>query len=311
MREQHRCDLRYGPRMKALSKKHHELAATATTSASASATSSASASASASATGNPGLACKNIYNHPGISAVLDEVMFPRPGPDHDCSIGNWGRWNFQQGGPSATHRAPQLERSEVGAVMTIPGCQDQTIHADTPHLYEHVQLPGHYINLFMPAAKREVLEDFRLGQTAFVCKSHIMQNCAKMMLAAMMDSEDNGSSHGIIESASTINAAASGEIWLQDELIRPHLELGDCLLFDCRVLHFGLGNYTSLVKNADADAAGNNSNGSGIKNTAAYTDTGTGNIRPMLYVNHHYKWFHDRKNWNRDDVLFDCNKRDI
>jgi hypothetical protein len=35
--------------------------------------------------------------------------------------------------------------------MSLPGCADQTIHADTSHLYVHTQLPAHYVNLFMPA----------------------------------------------------------------------------------------------------------------------------------------------------------------
>lgn len=332
MREQHRCDLRYGPRMKALSAAFRKLAADNASNTAA----------------EPESACRNIYNHTGITAVLDEVMFPKPGPDHNCSIGNWGRWNFEQSGASAKHSPPPLERSEVGAVMTLPGCQDQTIHADTPHLYEHLQLPGHYINLFMPAARREVLADLRLGQTAFVCKSHIMMNSAKMMLAAMLDTEGRGIGEecggsagaaavstdcgGGIGSGRISEAdATAGEIWLEDELIRPHLQLGDCLLFDCRILHLGLGNYTSLptapaLATATAPTAAPTTVSSSsdsasttidTNNTTADDDDHTGDddnaghIRPMLYVNHHYNWFHDRKNWNRDDVLFECNKRDI
>ena len=36
--------------------------------------------------------------------------------------------------------------------MSLPGCADQTIHADTPHIYVHTKLPAHYVNLFMPAS---------------------------------------------------------------------------------------------------------------------------------------------------------------
>ena len=28
----------------------------------------------------------------------------------------------------------------AGAVVTMPGCLDQTIHADTEHLFDHVQV---------------------------------------------------------------------------------------------------------------------------------------------------------------------------
>jgi hypothetical protein len=60
-------------------------------------------------------------------------------------------------------------------------------------------------------------------------------------------------------------------------LVRPHLNIGDALLFDCRVLHFGLSN---------------SSHSSG------------GTCRPIIYVNYHQPWFHDPKNWNDAEKLF-------
>ena len=99
-------------------------------------------------------------------------------------------------------------------------------------------------------------------------------------------------------------------MWLQNELIRPHLHLGDCLLFDTRVLHFGLGNYTNLPDkfNTKSDNSDDEHRNSGHENSTQSNEL-DGFIRPMLYVNHHYTWFHDRKNWNTDEPLFECNVR--
>ena len=142
----------------------------------------------------------------------------------------------------------------------MPGCLDQTIHADTSHIYTHIQLPGHYFNLFIPAIQSlnsggEVLlksggegamlnsggegallnsggegvlknggegvlnnGGFDIGQTAFVCGSHHIQVSYDIMVGA------------------------SGNVHLLDRLIRPHLQSGDALIFDCRILHLGLAN---------------------------------------------------------------------
>ena len=81
--------------------------------------------------------------------------------------------------------------------ISFPGAADQTFHADTPHLYEHVHLPPHYVDLFMPATTTgtssgdpkdalvplEVnpsIETFKVGQTAFVCGSHKLDCSARI-----------------------------------------------------------------------------------------------------------------------------------
>ena len=43
----------------------------------------------------------------------------------------------------------------MGCVLSLPGCADQTIHADTPHIYVHTHLSPHYVNLFIPALKAD------------------------------------------------------------------------------------------------------------------------------------------------------------
>ena len=129
---------------------------------------------------------------------------------------------------------PPLTVGQIGAVMSMPGCLDQTIHADTSHLYTHTQLPGHYFNLFIPAIQplnsggEGVLKSggegelknggFDIGQTAFVVGSHHIQVSYDIMVGM------------------------SGNVHLLNRLIRPHLQTGDALIFDCRILHLGLAN---------------------------------------------------------------------
>eukprot|EP01042_Synura_sphagnicola_P001801 gene1801-2116_t len=208
----------------------------------------------------------DLRGHPDILRILQTVMNPPtvamlpPHPDLSekslkfQSSGNWGRWNFDGGGPEAAP-APVVA-GEVGAIMTLPGCANQTIHADTPHLYVHTQLPAHYVNMFMPALDSSDELDLSVGQTAFVIGSHELPVSAQLM------------------------TTEGGDVELATRLVRPHLRTGDVLLFDCRVLHFGLAN---------------RSPGGGRPG---------GVQRPMVYVNYHQPWFVDPKNWNNEERLF-------
>lgn len=84
---------------------------------------------------------QNSYfrNNESIFRVLEKVMNPSPeNIPADFHGGNWGRWNFGGLGPDAPPPPPIA--GEMGAVVTLPGCLDQTIHADTPHLFDHVQV---------------------------------------------------------------------------------------------------------------------------------------------------------------------------
>lgn len=209
---------------------------------------------------------ENIRHHPAIISIVREVLNPGPADPRD-QLGNWGLWNFEGNGPEAG--PPEFAVGQVGAVMSLPGCADQTIHADTSHLYVHAQLPAHYINLFLPAVAADTASaTIEVGQTAFVLGSHQLRVSAHIM------NEEGGQEE------------------LEKRLVRPHLHAGDCLLFDCRILHFGLANQ---YKTSD----------SGSTN---YTD-GTVNQfdgwRPLLYVNYHHKFFNDPKNWNDKEKLFD------
>ena len=52
-------------------------------------------------------------------------------------------------------------------------------------------------------------------------------------------------------------------------MVRPHVDAGDLVLFDCRILHFGLANRSEAT------------------------------WRPLLYANVTLPWFEDKKNWEK------------
>jgi hypothetical protein len=68
---------------------------------------------------------------------------------------------------------------KAGCVMSLPGCCDQTIHADTAHIFTHQQLPPHYCNLFIPT---QPSDDKAIGQTAFILGSHDLKTSTRVMV---------------------------------------------------------------------------------------------------------------------------------
>ena len=253
MREARRCDIRNGAALTAYSA---QLRATAVDEGAAVAAGAAVGDGSGGGEGP-----RNLCGHAGVLGVVSEVM----NPHWNCSDaqGNWGRWNFGGGGPDAG--PPPVRTGTVGAVMTLPGALPQTLHADTAHTHPHVQLPAHYVNLFLPACGEQEPDEacaggFKVGQTAFVLGSHILTDAARML----QESPPVGVG---AEAASTLVPE------LERRLVRPQLLPGDALLFDCRLLHFGLSNTS-------------------IKTT-----------RPLLYINYYQDYFTDPKNWKDSDHL--------
>lgn len=194
-----------------------------------------------------------LQQHPLIVALLEAAALePMPGTA-----------DGEDDGAPRLHRTALrrstalLEAQSVGGVVALPGAERQAIHPDAEHLYEHTTLPPHYIVLFLPgcalcgssgAADHDdsaiQSEDFALGQTAFFPGTHL-QGKAGPLLA----------NH---EGSDSERERARGE-----RLARPHCALGDAILFDARLLHFGL-------PNRSVDVA-----------------------RPLLYVNYHRPWFAD------------------
>lgn len=211
-----------------------------------------------------------IRHHPMILSILRKVFNPLPADARD-QLGNWGLWNFEGRGPEGG--PPDFTVGQVGAVMSLPGCADQTIHADTPHLYVHTQLPPHYVNLFLPAVSEgSASAAIEVGQTAFVLGSHQLRVSAHVM------NEEGGQEE------------------LEKRLVRPHLVAGDCLLFDCRILHFGLANQHPQDYQQRPEDPQDTTNFADMRCSEGW--------RPLLYVNYHHKFFHDPKNWNDKEKLF-------
>ena len=167
----------------------------------------------------------------------------------DLRSGNFGRWNFDDKGPLAPRPLPMA--SSLGAVISLPGAADQALHADTPHLFDHVSLPGHYFNLFLGSAAAD--RDASAGHTAFILETHDLATCAKVL---------------------GDQAEPPRQEALAPRLVRPRLGPGDALIFDARILHFGLPNRSTHTR------------------------------RPMLYWNIHDKWFQDPKNWDDSRSVF-------
>ena len=184
--------------------------------------------------------------HPTILEIIKRTMNPK---GNNLYRGNFGRYNFAGTGPDGS---PQpLRIGPMGGILSLPGAADQAIHADTPHLFEHMDyLPAHYINAFCLGRDHVMRTDGStdLGGTAFVQGSHKLSFTASV---------GDLSAHLVLE-----------------HLVRPSLELGDVVLFDCRMLHFGLANTCTRLD------------------------------RPLLYVNYTMSWFHDPKNWNDRKPIF-------
>ena len=180
-----------------------------------------------------------LRGNASVQQILRDTMTPN---DDYRRAGNWGRHNF--GG------VPDISVGPVGEIVSLPNSADQALHADTPHLWDHIpDLPAHYINVFAIACGTAA------GQTAVVPGSHNLDVTA--------DWERQG--------------IASP---LADKVVRPALQVGDVLLFDCRILHFGLAN-------------------------------GTEEERAILYTNVTLPWFHDPKNWDDRKTIFEEGDYDL
>jgi ectoine hydroxylase-related dioxygenase (phytanoyl-CoA dioxygenase family) len=191
--------------------------------------------------------------------IVQQVLNPT---DASLASGNFGRHNFEGNGPDGS---PQpLRVGPMGGIIALPGSADQAIHADTPHLYELYDcLPAHYVNAFCLGAHVDCEKDCYgmstgatpVGGTAFIHASH------KLSFTASLKE----------------NWSVATEQRVLQNLVRPSLEIGDLLLFDCRILHFGLANSSKDVE------------------------------RPLLYTNLTQAWFHDPKNWDDREAIFQAN----
>ena len=190
--------------------------------------------------------------------------------------GNFGRWNFQGAGPNGSNQ--NLRVGNVAAVISLPGAADQAIHADTTHLFENYDcLPCHYAHVFSSGLDKTDLAkvgkfdsdgnftgDSEVGCTAFVHGSH------RLSVTARLTTENAGES------------ANDPQDEMHMRIMRPSLQLGDVLIFDTRMLHFGLANQTNKM----------------------YSENSIDVRRPMIYMNMTSAWFNDPKNWDDRKEIF-------
>lgn len=190
-----------------------------------------------------------LCSNPALNAVVSISQNSSRLPT-SLHLGNYGRHNFNGGGPSAP---PPPPRTSSGCVVSLPGCVSQAIHSDTPHLHDDVQLRPHYLNAFFVTTDEG---GHRRGQTAFAVGSQRLEVCKDMT------EEGEG-----------------GKNYMHLNSTRPHARVGDCVIFDARILHWG-------TENRDVGGGG---------------DKGW---RGIFYVNFWREFFQDPKNWDERETVF-------
>ena len=108
-----------------------------------------------------------------------------------------------------------------------------------------------------------------------------MHGSHKLSVTAELLYEDDAD---ITDRSGTSDRAALRRQLLQLRTLRPALEAGDVVFFDCRTIHYGLANTSR------GDLTGK--------------DTNAGRT-PMLYLNVSQAWFHYPKNWDDREKIFD------
>jgi hypothetical protein len=295
MREDLRVDLRYGPAMESL--RHSQNDHSASRCSGCLDEERFGLAKDDADCGRPSIVDANITGtvacwrfHPSILAIIKSVFNPREG---SLFGGNFGRWNFGGAGPDGSPRPFRL--GQVGSVLSCPGSGDQAIHADTPHLFEHTDcLPCHYLNVFTPGyrvvddpanvcLRNEFVDGMwtgnsTMGGTAFVHGSHRLSVSARLL----SDDDEDRMTTGKDDDGT--DTAMMRKKMLQLRTLRPALDAGDVLFFDCRTIHYGLANTCMGDKTGKDINAGR---------------------RPMLYLNVTQSWFHDPKNWDDRERIFD------
>lgn len=227
--------------------------------------------------------------------------------DSELYRGNFGLWNFNGLGPDASPPPPTAH--PIGFVISMPGCACQAIHADTPHLFENVDtIPPHYVNLFVPSRNGDYNQNEKenielggeetffseeekdsdgeftgntlIGGTAFIVESHRLSICATLTTEPKNSNFYTNNAETTTDGLGLTTYSKEQREEMYKRIIRPSLCVGDALLFDCRILHFGLANRS---KRKDGDVRG---------------------WRPLLYANLTTSWFSDPKNWNDRQCLF-------
>jgi hypothetical protein len=187
----------------------------------------------------------NLQRHRGILSVLREAC---AAPGHALVEGQPG---------------DEIVARDVGAFVSLPGAADQSLHADNDHLFWHQTLPPHVVTMFLPGCLITSDGDAALG--------HAETGTAR-------EDQDLVGWTSFFPRTQRIEAAAavlaSPAVSLDDRRsVCPNLDAGDVILYDARLLHFGLSNRSSRTK------------------------------RPLLYVSFVRKWYTDKQNWGTESLI--------
>lgn len=233
--------------------------------------------------------------HPSILAIIRRTFNPLDPNDPYRFKGNFA--TRSQYGPGVMHQPYRL--GQVSSTISCPGSVDEAIHADTPHLYEHADyLPCHYLNVITPGyhvvegpasptgKKKSFENEFidgmwtgnsTMGWNAFVYGSHDLGVSTELLAEDDEgdDKKEKGAKSRNKRGDVNQHGAAIREKMLWLRTLRPSLEAGDVLIFDGRMIHFGLANTSG------GDPSGN--------------DVNAGRM-PMLHFNAMQSWFRDPTN---------------
>ena len=71
------------------------------------------------------------------------------------------------------------QQRDIGAFVSVPGALEQKLHADLDHLFFHVQLPPHYITMFLPGT----LQYTRINKMHVIFIAHLLKNAVTSICA--------------------------------------------------------------------------------------------------------------------------------
>jgi hypothetical protein len=169
-------------------------------------------------------------------------------------------------------------------LLSTPGSQTQSWHADGGHIHLQSHAPPHCLNVFVP------LVDLcpSLGPTELRPKSHYYtRDLTKMVLGAMARKE-----------------------W--ETAVMPVLRRGEALLFDYRILHRGRANQSHVVVDDDDDDDGEkdcerdecaNGEKKGVNHGQSRDERHGGRDRPILVMTFAKSWFVDVCNFPKRSIF--------
>lgn len=178
---------------------------------------------------------------------------------------------LSESGSNSTCADGNLHLVNFSLVISTPGSEIQSWHADGGHVSLISHEPCHVFNIFVPL----VDVDIAMGPTELRPGSHYYtRDLTKMMLGAMARKELRPT-------------------------ITPELEQGDALVFDYRILHRGRANLSHKLedKNSATTASSTKQHSTGAERNH------DGKDRPILVITFAKSWFVDVCNFPKRSIF--------